>query len=95
MDKFEKLILDERLAPLMTSDETLLKLPRTHISVSEFDPLRDDGVCWFDYKIKFCLLNGQMLKNCHLRSFCSCHLVIDWQCGLISKIVESWRRRFA
>ena len=69
MDKFEKLILDERLAPLMTSDETLLKLPRTHISVSEFDPLRDDGVCWFDYKIKFCLLNCEMLKTAIFEAF--------------------------
>ena len=44
MYEFEKLIFDERLAPLMASEETLLQLPRTHISVSEYDPLRDDGV---------------------------------------------------
>ena len=36
--------LDDRIAPLLVSNETLLRFPPTHILVCEYDPLRDDGV---------------------------------------------------
>ena len=42
--KLENFILDVRFSPLVASDEELLKLPPTHISVSEYDAVRDDGV---------------------------------------------------
>jgi len=44
LEQLEKFVLDKRASPLSASDSDLVALPRTHIMLSEFDPLRDDGV---------------------------------------------------
>ena len=42
--KIKKMAFDPRVAPLMSSDEVLSKLMRTHIMISNYDQLRDEGL---------------------------------------------------
>ena len=44
LEQMEKLVLDPRVSPLSAEDEDLATLPRTHILLSEYDPLRDEAV---------------------------------------------------
>ena len=43
-NKIKKMAFDPRIAPLMSSDEVLSKLMRTHIMISNYDQLRDEGL---------------------------------------------------
>jgi len=43
-EKISALAYDRKVAPLMSSDETLSKLMRTHIMIANYDQLRDEGL---------------------------------------------------
>ncbi len=45
--RLKKLMFDTRMSPLMMSDGELAHMPRTHLLVCRYDPLRDDGVSQF------------------------------------------------
>lgn len=42
--RLKKLMFDTRMSPLMMGDGELARMPRTHLLVCRYDPLRDDGL---------------------------------------------------